>query len=373
MKNKKPLITIILGTRPEAIKLAPVIKVFNNLQKVETRIILTGQHNEIVKQVMELFNLKAQKDLNIMKQNQTLTHITCSILDGLKEDFQEFRPDLVLIQGDTSTAFASALSAFYEKIPIGHIEAGLRTEKLNDPFPEEANRRLISQISSLHFAPTKAARDNLINSGVSGLIEVTGNTVIDSLFMNLEKALTPNYKYIDWLSDRVIFVSVHRRENWGNNLENIIIGLNLIIEEFKDIKIILPMHPNSIVRDPLIRSFQNKKNIILTEPLDYLNLIGTIKNCKLLLTDSGGLQEEAPAMGKPVLVLRQTTERPEAIESGTAKLVGTNPQSIFDQTSYLLNEQKAYEKMSRAVNPFGDGKASQRILNICLEYLDSIS
>lgn len=370
MKIVKPIVSIILGTRPEAIKLAPVIKSFSGCENIQTRIIITGQHREMVNQVMELFNLNVNKDLNIMRINQSLNYITKKILEGLEEEFQKFRPSLVLVQGDTSTAFTGALCAFYKKIPIGHVEAGLRTNKLNDPFPEEGNRRLISQLATLHFAPTQESKANLINANVSGFIYITGNTVIDSLFMISQKAFTPIYEGINWKQNKVIFVSVHRRENWGERLQKIIKGIKLILDKHKDVVIFLPMHPNEILRNPLLTSFKNNQRVILSEPLNYFDLVGTIKNCFLLLTDSGGLQEEAPALGKPVLVLRDTTERPEAIKSGTAKLIGTNSKTIFEETEKLLLNKEKYEKMSKAINPFGDGKSSQRILKVCKAYLN---
>ena len=370
MKKNKPIVTIILGTRPEAIKLAPVIKVFKECNLINTRIIFSGQHREMVRQVMELFNLEIDKDLDIMKHGQSLTHITNSVLTGLVEEFHEFKPNLVLVQGDTSTAFSAALSSFYEGVPIGHVEAGLRTNQLNDPFPEEGNRRLISQIASLHFAPTKNSKKNLLDSNVNGLVEVTGNTVIDALFMISKKAFIPEYKGIDWISNKVIFVSVHRRENWGKRLENIIDGINLILDKHEEVFIVLPMHPNSIVREPLLKTFKDHPRIILSKPLSYFDLVGTLKGCYMLLTDSGGLQEEAPALGKPVLVLRNTTERPEAVKAGTAKLIGTTPLNILKETSNLLLNEKEYQNMSNAINPFGDGRSSFRILDICKEYLN---
>lgn len=369
MENKKKLITIVLGTRPEAIKLAPLIKTFKKCEKFKTRVVITGQHKEMVDQVLKIFDIKPQKDLNIMQHNQSLTQITCLILKGLKEEFKYKRPSLVIVQGDTSTAFAAALGAFYAQIPVGHVEAGLRTNQLNDPFPEEANRRLISQIGSLHFAPTDKSKVNLINSGINGIIKVTGNTVIDALFAISKKNIVPKISGIDW-NKKVIFVSVHRRENWGLKLQDIIKGLKMILSENQDIIILLPLHPNPIVREPFLNAFKNKKEVILIKPLNYSELVGTLKNCYALLTDSGGLQEEAPSLGKPVLVLRKTTERPEAIAAGTAKLIGTDPESIFRETCNILTNKKAYQKMSRAINPFGDGKASERILEICKEFLN---
>lgn len=368
MEDKKKIITIVLGTRPEAIKLAPVIKTFKKCENFITRVIITGQHKEMVQQVLKIFDIEVQKDLNIMKRNQSLIQITSLTLNGLKKDFKDYKPNLLLVQGDTNTAFAAALGAFYEKVPVGHIEAGLRTNQINDPFPEEGNRRLISQIGTLHFAPTNEAKLNLVSSGVNGVIEVTGNTVIDALLMASKKNIIPKNSRIDW-NKKVIFISVHRRENWGLRLQNIIKGLKLILKEYKDVVILSPLHPNPLIREPFLKSFQNHHNVILTEPLNYLELIGTIKNCFMLLTDSGGLQEEAPSLGKPVLILRKTTERPEAINAGTAKLIGTDPKSILKETGHILTNKKSYQKMSKAINPFGDGKASERILKTCKEFL----
>ena len=372
MNKLKPILSIVLGTRPEAIKLAPVIKVFQESKKFNMRIILTGQHKEMVDQVMNLFNLKIHNDLNIMKTQQSLTYITNSILKGLKDEFKKFKPEMVLVQGDTTSALSGALAAFYEGIPIGHVEAGLRTNNLNNPFPEEGNRRLISQIASLHFAPTELSKINLLKSNVDGIIKVTGNTVIDSLSLISKKANIPKIIRFKLGTDKLIFVSVHRRENWGEKLENIIKGLKLIIKNHKNVCIFIPMHLNSIVRNPILDAFNNESRVILSEPLDYFELVGTIQNSFLLLTDSGGLQEEAPSLRKPVLVLRDTTERPEAIDAGTAKLVGTNPEKILNETTKLLLNNKLYKSMANATNPFGDGKASKRILDICMDYLKLI-
>lgn len=367
--KEKSLVTIILGTRPEAIKLAPVICAFKNCKLIRTRLIVTGQHQEMVDQVLNTFELKAQNNLEIMLKKQSLSYISTSTLNGLQKEFIKFSPNLVLVQGDTTTAFISALASFYQKIPVGHIEAGLRTDNLHDPFPEEVNRRLISQIASLHFAPTENSKMNLIKASVNGIIEVTGNTVIDSLIAISKKCSTPQIEGIDWRENKVIFVTVHRRENWGRKLEDIIKGLELLLKNNNEIIFLISLHPNPIVRKPIIEIFENNSRVILCEPLNYEDLIATIKNCYLILSDSGGLQEEAPYFGKPVLVLRETTERPEAINSGSAKLVGTNPNNIFNETSKLLNNKLEYEKMSKVNNPFGDGNASKRILEICLNFL----
>ena len=366
-----PRVTIVLGTRPEAIKLAPVIQEFRACKSLETRVVLTGQHREMVSQVMDLFGLSADLDLNLMTPRQTLTHVTCAALQGLRDDFQAFPPNLVLVQGDTTTAFAAALSAFYEQIPVGHVEAGLRTDNLLDPFPEEANRRLISQIAHLHFAPTKQSEANLQASGVVGRVLLTGNTVIDALLRMSERAPALSDLRIDWDAQRVILATVHRRENWGERLQNIADGMLRVLDSHPDTVLLLPLHRNPTVREPLQELLGDHPRVVLTEPMDYDRLVAAMKGCTLLLTDSGGLQEEAPALGKPVLVLRETTERPEAVEAGTARLVGTDPTTIHREASLLLENSEAYNAMAKAVNPFGDGQASGRILEAALELLAS--
>ena len=366
-----PRVTIVLGTRPEAIKLAPVIQEFRACKSLETRVVLTGQHREMVSQVMDLFGLSADLDLNLMTPRQTLTHVTCAALQGLRDDFQAFPPNLVLVQGDTTTAFAAALSAFYEQIPVGHVEAGLRTDNLLDPFPEEANRRLISQIAHLHFAPTKQSEANLQASGVVGRVLLTGNTVIDALLRMSERAPALSDLRIDWDARRVILATVHRRENWGERLQNIADGMLRVLDSHPDTVLLLPLHRNPTVREPLQELLGDHPRVVLTEPMDYDRLVAAMKGCTLLLTDSGGLQEEAPALGKPVLVLRETTERPEAVEAGTARLVGTDPTTIHREASLLLENSEAYNAMAKAVNPFGDGQASGRILEAALELLAS--
>ena len=365
----QPRVTIVLGTRPEAIKLAPVIRTFQACEALRTRVVLTGQHREMVTQVMDLFGLKADRDLDLMAPRQTLTHVTCAALNGLRDDFQAYPPQLGLVQGDTTTAFAAGLAAFYEQIPVGHVEAGLRTDNLLDPFPKEANRRLISQIASLHFAPTPKAELNLQASGVVGRVSVTGNTVIDALLLMAESAPDVCFDGLDWQTQRVILATVHRRENWGDRLRDIASGMLQVLDRHPDTALLLPLHRNPTVREPLREMLGDHPRVVLTEPLDYDRLVAAMRGCTLLLTDSGGLQEEAPALGKPVLVLRRTTERPEAVEAGTARLVGTEPSAILEEASRLLDDADAYGEMSRAVNPFGDGQASVRILSLCREHL----
>jgi UDP-N-acetylglucosamine 2-epimerase (non-hydrolysing) len=351
-----------LGTRPEAIKLAPVIRTFQASSKFTTQVVLTGQHREMVAQVMEIFGLKADRDLDIMQHQQTLTDITQRSLQGLEKLFKEIEPHLVIVQGDTTTAFAAALAGFYQQIPIGHVEAGLRTDNIYNPFPEEANRRLISQITQLHFAPTSLAVANLHKSGVTGAIHQTGNTVIDAL-LTVAKSQPPcDIPGLDWSKYRVILSTVHRRENWGDPLQSIGAAMLQILEKFPDTALLLPLHRNPTVREPLTKILGNHPRVFLTEPLDYSQLVGAIQRSYLLLSDSGGIQEEAPSLGKPVLVLRDTTERPEAVTGGTAKLVGTDADRITTAASELLGNPQAYQAMATAINPFGDGTASTQIL-----------
>lgn len=366
-----PLVTIVLGTRPEAIKLAPVIRAFQASDAFRTRVVLTGQHREMVSQVMELFALRADVDLALMAPRQTLTHVTCAALQGLKQEFEQFRPDLVLVQGDTTTAFASALAAFYEQVPVGHVEAGLRTDDIFDPYPEEANRRLISQLALLHYAPTPVSAANLRASGVVGEVLVTGNTVIDALLLMAEKAPALEIPGLDWQRQRVILSTVHRRENWGAPLRSIAEGFRQVLDRFPDTALLLPLHRNPTVREPLQELLGDHPRAFLTDPLDYDRLVAAMRGCTLLLTDSGGLQEEAPALGKPVLVLRRTTERPEAVDAGTARLIGTASADILAETSRLLEDSAAYGAMARAHNPFGDGQASQRIVASARQFLAS--
>lgn len=361
-------VAIIVGTRPEAIKMAPVIQAFRSSAEFETQVILTGQHREMVDQVMSLFGLAADQDLAIMQPQQTLTDITSRSLAGLEALYQQLQPRLVLVQGDTTTAFAAALAAFYQKIPVGHVEAGLRTDNLYNPYPEEANRRLISQLTLLHFAPTALSVEHLQRSHVPGEIHQTGNTVIDALLSVAKRHPACAIPGLDWAQYRVILATVHRRENWGEPLLDIANGFLQVLDKFPDTALLLPLHRNPTVREPLQALLGKHPRVFLTEPLDYAELVGAIQRCYLLLTDSGGLQEEAPSLGKPVLVLRETTERPEAAIAGTAKLVGTDSGKILEAAGELLANPEAYEAMAKAVNPFGDGQASDRILAIVKRY-----
>ncbi len=368
-----PLVSVILGTRPEAIKLAPVIQALRASHHLRTEVILTGQHREMVDQVMRLFGLRADRDLEIMRPRQSLTDITEATLRGLEPYLQAQRPQLVLVQGDTTTAFAAALAAFYQRIPVGHVEAGLRTDDLYHPFPEEANRRLISQLASLHFAPTPQAVDNLKQSRVIGSIYCTGNTVIDALLQVAAHGIPCPIPGLDWQRYRVLLVTVHRRENWGDPLIAIGQALLQILAEFPDTALLLPLHPNPAVREPLQALLGSRERVFLTEPLDYPCWVSAMQRCTLILSDSGGIQEEAPALGKPVLVLRQTTERPEAIAAGTARLVGTHPEKILEAARELLTDPQAYARMAQAQNPFGDGTAARQICHIIERWLNSPS
>lgn len=361
-------VCITLGTRPEAIKLAPVIQQFQQCSGFDTQVVLTGQHREMVTQVMDWFGLKADHDLAIMQAKQTLTDITCRSLQGLEPLFQALQPQLVLVQGDTTTAFAATLAAFYQKIPVGHVEAGLRTDELFNPYPEEANRRLVSQLAQLHFAPTQRSVENVQRSGLTQGIHLTGNTVIDALLTVADRQPDCPVPGLDWRQYRVILSTVHRRENWGEPLADIATSFLQILDKFPDTALLLPLHRNPTVRDPLQARLGSHPRVFLTEPLDYPELVGAMQRCTLILTDSGGIQEEAPGLGKPVLVLRETTERPEAVMAGTAKLVGTDPAIVVAEAAQLLSDPAAYAAMANAINPFGDGKATQRILQIVREY-----
>ncbi|MEN9201680.1 MAG: UDP-N-acetylglucosamine 2-epimerase (non-hydrolyzing) [Thermostichus sp. DG_1_6_bins_120] len=364
-----PLVTVILGTRPEAIKLAPVIQALRGSRYLRTEVILTGQHREMVDQVMQLFELQADRDLGIMRPCQSLTDITEATLRGLEAYFSERHPHLVLVQGDTTTAFAATLAAFYQRIPVGHVEAGLRTDDLYNPFPEEANRRLISQLASLHFAPTPQAVEHLKRSDVVGSIYYTGNTVIDALLQVASQGIPCPIPGLDWDRYRVLLVTVHRRENWGDPLISIGQALLQILEEFPDTALLLPLHRNPVVRDPLQALLGSHGRAFLVEPLDYHLWVAAMQRCTLILSDSGGIQEEAPALGKPVLVLRHTTERPEAIAAGTARLVGTDPTGILEAARELLTDPQAYARMAQARNPFGDGTAARQICALVEEWV----
>ncbi|WP_313451092.1 non-hydrolyzing UDP-N-acetylglucosamine 2-epimerase [Pseudomonas rhodesiae] len=361
----------VFGTRPEAIKMAPVAIALGNDPSVDAKICVTGQHREMLDQVLNLFDLVPDFDLNIMKPSQDLTDVTVRILEGLRGVFAEFVPDVVLVHGDTATTFAASLAAYYHRIPVAHVEAGLRTGDIYSPWPEEGNRKLTGALANLHFAPTQTSQANLLREGVPEQnVLVTGNTVIDALMMVIDRLKTDERlregaaKPSSFISPerRIVLVTGHRRESFGDGFERICKALAHIANTHKDVDIIYPMHLNPNVREPVNRVLKDIKNVHLIEPLDYLPFVYLMEKSYLILTDSGGIQEEAPSLGKPVLVMRDTTERPEALEAGTVKLVGTDVETMIAEVDELLNSQSAYEKMSFAHNPYGDGKASHRIV-----------
>lgn len=364
----------IFGTRPEAIKMAPLVKVLEKESNIESKVCVTAQHREMLDQVLELFNITPDYDLNIMKTRQTLTGITNRVLEGLEEIFEKEKPDMILVHGDTTTTFAGGLAAFYQQIKVGHVEAGLRTFDKYFPFPEEMNRKLTGALADLHFAPTKGSKDNLLREGVKEEdIYVTGNTVIDAM----EYTVEDNYKfeneelnYIDFENKKVIMITAHRRENWGEGIENICTALNRIVSENEDVELVYLVHLNPVVKDVVFSRLEGKKRIHLLPPLDTKETHNLMNKCFMVMTDSGGLQEEAPHLGKPVLVLRDVTERPEAVASGTVKLVGTDVEVICKEANSLIRDAEAYNKMSRAINPYGDGLASERIVKAILKYFD---
>ena len=361
--------TFIIGTRPEAIKLAPLIIKFSKSKKFEVKIILTGQHAEMINQVMKLFNIKVDKNLKILDKCNSLDDISSEIIREMGILFKKNPSDIVFVQGDTTTALSGALSAFHNKIPIAHVEAGLRTNNLFTPFPEEANRRIISQIASLHFAPTKLAKENLINSGIRQNIFLTGNTVVDALSMALKINKKNFFNEFNIEENKYIIATVHRRENWGLSISNIAQSFLKIIEKNKEYKMILPLHKNPLVRDPLKKILGEKENIYLVEPIPYLDFIYLLKYSKLVITDSGGIQEEAATLGIPSIILRDSTERPEVICQGNGILVGTTPKKIINETNNLLSNSKKYKSMSNKINDFGDGKSSELIFNETLNFL----
>ncbi|WP_354622653.1 non-hydrolyzing UDP-N-acetylglucosamine 2-epimerase [Psychromonas sp. MME2] len=361
----------IFGTRPEAIKMAPLVDALSKDTEFESKVCVTAQHREMLDQVLELFSITPDYDLNIMKAGQSLSDITSKILLGLAPIMSEFKPQMVLVHGDTSTTLSAALAAFYQQIPVGHVEAGLRTYNLNSPWPEEGNRKLTGAITELHFAPTVSSQANLLNEGIATeKIAVTGNTVIDALMMVTDK-LNNNAQLTDSLATqfpqleadkKLILVTGHRRESFGNGFERICEALAEVASKHAEIQIVYPVHLNPNVREPVNRILHGHSNIHLIEPLDYLPFVYLMNKSYLILTDSGGIQEEAPSLGKPVLVMRDVTERPEAVMAGTVQLVGTDKQKIVSNIDHLLQDQLLYSKMSKAHNPYGDGHACKHIL-----------
>ena len=378
MKKK---IMLVFGTRPEAIKMAPLVKEFQkNQEDFETIVCVTGQHREMLDQVLNIFDIKPDYDLNIMKQGQDLYDVTARVLTGMRDVFKQCKPDVVLVHGDTTTSTAAALAAFYQQIPVGHVEAGLRTHNIYSPWPEEMNRQITGRIATYNFAPTPLSAKNLKEENAHGQIFVTGNTVIDALHMVVEKLHSDQtlaeeqvrvlkeagYPINSLIGRRVVLITGHRRENFGDGFISMVTAMKDLSEKYPDVDFVYPMHLNPNVRKPIHEVFGEDltkyKNFFFIEPLQYLEFVYLMEKSCVVLTDSGGIQEEAPGLGKPVLVMRDTTERPEALESGTVHLVGTNHDLIVNEVSTLLDDPVAYERMSKAVNPYGDGKACRRIV-----------
>lgn len=358
----------IFGTRPEAIKMAPLVKELEKREEIESIVCVTAQHREMLDQVLETFSIKPDYDLNIMQQGQTLGDITTRALNGLEKVIKEEKPDIVLVHGDTTTTFAGALAAFYNQVAIGHVEAGLRTNDKYSPYPEEMNRQMVDCMTDMYFAPTNLSKQNLLDENIDvNKIYVTGNTAIDAMSTTVDE----DYKHevLDWVGEsRMILLTAHRRENLGEPMRRIFKGIKRIVDETPDVKVVYPIHLNLKVREVANEVFGESDKVKLIEPLEVFDFHNFQNKSFIILTDSGGIQEEAPSLGKPVLVLRDTTERPEGIEAGTLKLVGTDEEVIYQETKKLLNDRAEYKKMSHASNPYGDGHASERIVNNIIEF-----
>ena len=358
----------IFGTRPEAIKMAPLVKELEKRKEIESIVVVTAQHRQMLDSVLETFNIKPDYDLNIMKQGQTLGDITTRALTGLEKVIKKEKPDIVLVHGDTTTTFAGALAAFYNGTSIGHVEAGLRTYDKYSPYPEEMNRQMVDCMTDMYFAPTLMSKENLLKEGKDkSKIYVTGNTAIDAMSTTIKNNYT--HPELEWIkqNEKMILLTAHRRENLGEPMRNIFKAVKRITDEFCDVKVIYPIHLNPKVREIANEIFDGDDKVHLIEPLEVFDFHNFQNKSYIILTDSGGIQEEAPSLGKPVLVLRDTTERPEGIKSGTLKLVGTDEETIYNETKKLLTNQKEYEKMSRASNPYGDGHASEKIVDAIIE------
>ncbi len=374
-------IAVFMGTRPEAIKMAPVIAALSKAEDMSLLVVSTGQHREMLAQVVDLFNIRVDHDLDVMQPNQTLATLSARLMTSIDQLLQAEQPDIALVQGDTTTVLMAALACFYKRIPIGHVEAGLRTGNIWSPFPEEANRKLASNLMTLHFPPTQLSRQNLLNEGVpDDRIVVTGNTVIDALHMEIQRqeqaevrADTEEHLSAllggDWRKHPFVLITGHRRENFGGGFDQICAALATLARRFDDHHFIYPVHLNPNVQEPVYKQLGDFENIKLIPPQDYRYFVALMHACRLVLTDSGGVQEEAPGLGKPVLVMRDTTERPEGVEAGTVKLIGTDADRIVEYVGRLLTDQDYYRKMAEAVNPYGDGRAAERILGALRKYL----
>lgn len=359
--NHSVRVAVVIGTRPEAIKMAPLVQELKKREGIfETKLIVTAQHRQLLDQVLDVFDIEADIDLDLMQQNQSLVSLAARVSTQIDAVFEAERPDIVLVQGDTTTAFAASFAAFTRRIPVGHVEAGLRSYDMANPFPEEANRRLTAVVSDIHFAPTWLSRDNLLREGIPPeRIVVTGNTIVDALEQLMRQP--PRAKIARLNGERVLLVTSHRRESWGQDLENICEALRELIARFADVMIVFPVHPNPNVRKTVTGLLAGCERVQLLDPVDYVSFVQWLKAAYLILTDSGGVQEEAPSFRKPVLVLRRTTERPEAARAGLAKIVGTSPAAIVEEATRLLVDRAAYAAMTSGNNPFGDGRAAERI------------
>lgn len=364
MIELKKKIMVVFGTRPEAIKMCPLVNELKSRESIDTRVCVTGQHRQMLDQVLKAFDVEPDYDLSIMKDNQTLFDVTVNILNSIKEVLEKEKPDLVLVHGDTTTTFVTALACFYMRIRVGHVEAGLRTHNIYSPYPEEFNRQAVGIMAAYHFAPTEKSRQNLISEGKDeSTIYVTGNTAIDALKTTVRKDYT--HPELDWAKgSRLIVITAHRRENLGEPMERMFRAIRRIIEKYDDVKAVYPIHMNPVVRETADKILGTCDRIHIIEPLDVLDFHNFLSESYLILTDSGGIQEEAPSLGKPVLVMRDTTERPEGVEAGTLKLVGTEEDTIYEEFDRLLSDKEAYSAMSNAVNPYGDGTASKKIADI---------
>ena len=361
----------IFGTRPEAIKMAPLVKELERRKEIESIVCVTAQHREMLDQVLNTFDIKPDYDLNIMQQGQSLADVTTRALVGLEEVIKEVKPDIVLVHGDTTTTFAGALAAFYNQVAIGHVEAGLRTYDKYSPYPEEMNRQMVDRLSDMYYAPTEISKNNLLKENIDeSKIYITGNTAIDAMSTTVDENYT--HPELDWIKpgEKMILLTAHRRENLGEPMRHIFRAIKRIVDEFSDVKVIYPIHMNPKVREVANEVFGDADRVKLIEPLEVFDFHNFQNKSYIILTDSGGIQEEAPSLGKPVLVLRDTTERPEGIKAGTLKLVGTDEDVIYEETKKLLLDKKEYEKMSKASNPYGDGHASERIVDAIIQYFN---
>ena len=371
---KKIKVMSVFGTRPEAIKMCPLVKFMEKDERVESIVCVTAQHREMLDTVLDIFDVKPDYDLNIMKHGQTIVEIGSKVQEGVSKAIEDCNPDVVLVHGDTSTTLYGALASFYNKVPVGHVEAGLRSWDMYSPFPEEANRSLTGKIATYHFAPTEVNKANLLQEGISTNVWVTGNTVIDALF----SVINSDYKFeqdvlnsIDFENKKVVLLTTHRRENWGEPMKNIFEAVVKLINENEDVEVIFPVHKNPLIRELANKYFNEYKDRVnMIEPLEYVEFTNLMSKVYMIMTDSGGIQEEAPALGKPVMVLRTETERPEAVSAGTVKLAGINKEEIFEIANTLINNREEYEKMAYSRNPYGDGTSCSQIVELLVENLN---